>query len=129
MLNFANGYSASTLPKATTVLKPEFDLSSNQTLPRSYKVNSDNSVSTKFSPNFRSQSVGELSLENREKGRVQLVLSSDSFVTSTLPRPPKPVRSVLTVQEKLTQDMLIPNYSMKEVVDNFLAENEWAHDY
>lgn len=30
---------------------------------------------------------------------------------------------------KLTQDMLIPNYSMKEVVDHFLSENEWAHDY
>ena len=25
--------------------------------------------------------------------------------------------------------MLIPNYSMKEVVDHFLSENEWAHDY
>lgn len=30
---------------------------------------------------------------------------------------------------KLTADQLIPNYSMKEVVDNFLCENEWAHDY
>merc|ERR1712142_240104 len=30
---------------------------------------------------------------------------------------------------KLTQDQLIPNYAMKEVVDNFLSENEWAHDY
>lgn len=30
---------------------------------------------------------------------------------------------------KLTQDQLIPNFSMKEVVDAFLAENEWAHDY
>ncbi len=30
---------------------------------------------------------------------------------------------------KLTQDQLIPNYAMKEVVDSFLAENEWAHDY
>lgn len=30
---------------------------------------------------------------------------------------------------KLTQDQLIPNYSMKEVVDGFLCENEWAHDY
>jgi hypothetical protein len=34
----------------------------------------------------------------------QLVVSSDSFVSCTLPRPPKPVRSVLTVQEKLTQE-------------------------
>lgn len=30
---------------------------------------------------------------------------------------------------KLTQDQLIPNFSMKEVVDAFLTENEWAHDY
>lgn len=30
---------------------------------------------------------------------------------------------------KLTQDQLIANYSMKEVVDAFLAENEWALDY
>lgn len=29
----------------------------------------------------------------------------------------------------LTQDQLIPNYAMKEVVDSFLQENEWAHDY
>ncbi|XP_035914655.1 E3 ubiquitin-protein ligase CHIP [Anopheles maculipalpis] len=30
---------------------------------------------------------------------------------------------------KLTQDQLISNYSMKEVVDAFLQENEWALDY
>lgn len=30
---------------------------------------------------------------------------------------------------KLTQDQLIPNYSMKEVVDGFLSENEWALEY
>jgi STIP1 family protein 1 len=30
---------------------------------------------------------------------------------------------------KLTQDQLIPNFAMKEVVDAFLAENEWALDY
>uniref|UniRef100_A0A1A9VZS6 E3 ubiquitin-protein ligase CHIP n=1 Tax=Glossina brevipalpis TaxID=37001 RepID=A0A1A9VZS6_9MUSC len=30
---------------------------------------------------------------------------------------------------KLTQDQLIPNFSMKEVVDAFIAENEWALDY
>jgi hypothetical protein len=30
---------------------------------------------------------------------------------------------------KLTQDQLIPNYAMKEVVDSFILENEWAHDY
>lgn len=30
---------------------------------------------------------------------------------------------------KLTQDQLIPNFSMKEVVDAFLTENEWALDY
>ena len=29
----------------------------------------------------------------------------------------------------LTQDQLIPNYAMKEVVDNFIAENEWANEY
>lgn len=29
----------------------------------------------------------------------------------------------------LTQDQLIPNLAMKEVVDAFLAENEWALDY
>lgn len=30
---------------------------------------------------------------------------------------------------KLTQDQLIPNFAMKEVVDAFLQENEWALDY
>jgi len=30
---------------------------------------------------------------------------------------------------KLTQDQLIPNYVMKEVVDSFVSENEWANDY
>ena len=30
---------------------------------------------------------------------------------------------------KLTQDQLIPNFAMKEVVDTFLSENEWAVDY
>ncbi|KAL9692783.1 hypothetical protein quinque_000071 [Culex quinquefasciatus] len=30
---------------------------------------------------------------------------------------------------KLTQDQPISNYSMKEVVDAFLSENEWALDY
>ena len=29
---------------------------------------------------------------------------------------------------QLTADQLIPNYSMKEVVNAFLAENEWAQD-
>ena len=103
--NFGDAYPA--LQK-TTLRKPEFDLSATQTLPKSYKLKTSDvksTIGTKFSPNFRSQSVGELSIENREMGRVQLVVSSDSFVTSTLPRPPKPVRSVLTVQEKLTQDI------------------------
>jgi len=30
---------------------------------------------------------------------------------------------------KLTQDQLIPNFAMKEVVDSFIQENEWALDY
>ncbi|XP_050299193.1 E3 ubiquitin-protein ligase CHIP [Anthonomus grandis grandis] len=30
---------------------------------------------------------------------------------------------------KLTTDQLIPNFAMKEVVDAFLADNEWALDY
>jgi len=30
---------------------------------------------------------------------------------------------------KLTQDLLIPNYAMKEVVDDFIVNNEWAYDY
>lgn len=29
----------------------------------------------------------------------------------------------------LTADQLIPNYAMKEVVDAFLGENEWALDF
>ena len=29
----------------------------------------------------------------------------------------------------LTQDQLIPNLAMKEVVDNYLEENPWAEDY
>jgi len=29
----------------------------------------------------------------------------------------------------LTSDQLIPNLAMKEVIDNFLMENEWANDY
>ncbi|XP_062516629.1 E3 ubiquitin-protein ligase CHIP-like [Corticium candelabrum] len=30
---------------------------------------------------------------------------------------------------KLTQDMLIPNLSMKEVIDHFLSKNGWVEDY
>jgi STIP1 homology and U-box containing protein 1 len=30
---------------------------------------------------------------------------------------------------ELTQDLLIPNLAMKEVVDHFLSNNEWAIDY
>jgi STIP1 homology and U-box containing protein 1 len=30
---------------------------------------------------------------------------------------------------KLTADQLIPNFTMKEVVDAFLQDNEWALDY
>jgi hypothetical protein len=30
---------------------------------------------------------------------------------------------------KLTQDQLIPNFAMKEVVDACLQENDWALDY
>ena len=30
---------------------------------------------------------------------------------------------------KLTQDQLIHNYAMKEVVDSFLSDNEWAYEY
>lgn len=30
---------------------------------------------------------------------------------------------------KLTADQLIPNFTMKEVVDSFLQDNEWALDY
>lgn len=29
----------------------------------------------------------------------------------------------------LTQDQLIPNLAMKEVIDNYLEENAWAEDY
>jgi len=29
----------------------------------------------------------------------------------------------------LTQDQLIPNLAMKEVIDSFLEENPWAEDY
>ncbi len=30
---------------------------------------------------------------------------------------------------KMEPDQLTPNYAVKDVVDAFLAENEWAHDY
>jgi len=30
---------------------------------------------------------------------------------------------------KLTQDMLVPNYAMKEAVDDFVAKNEWSIYY
>jgi len=30
---------------------------------------------------------------------------------------------------KLSKDQLIPNFAMKEVVDAFLVENEWAQHY
>ncbi|XP_040572382.1 E3 ubiquitin-protein ligase CHIP [Lepeophtheirus salmonis] len=32
-------------------------------------------------------------------------------------------------RKKLSQDQLIPNFAMKEVVDGFLTDNEWALDY
>ncbi|PNF16898.1 STIP1 homology and U box-containing protein 1 [Cryptotermes secundus] len=35
----------------------------------------------------------------------------------------------IVTRVKLTQDQLIPNFAMKEVVDAFLQENEWALDY
>ena len=30
---------------------------------------------------------------------------------------------------ELTQDLLIPNLALKEVVEHFLTNNEWAIDY
>jgi len=30
---------------------------------------------------------------------------------------------------QLTQDQLIPNLAMKEVIDSYLEENPWAEDY
>ena len=30
---------------------------------------------------------------------------------------------------ELTADQLIPNLAMKEVVDTFVQENEWVHDF
>lgn len=32
-------------------------------------------------------------------------------------------------RETLTADKLVPNLAMKEVVDAFLLENEWANEY
>lgn len=32
-------------------------------------------------------------------------------------------------REKLTSELLIPNYAMKEVVEAFVQENEWALNY
>ena len=32
-------------------------------------------------------------------------------------------------RQELTQDQLIPNLAMKEVVDGFIAENGWVEDY
>ena len=82
-----------TLPKAkpTTTnanILSDFDLASTQTLPRSYKIKSDESkaataafttttTTTTKTTAARSQSVGELSLEHRERGRVQVFLTSD----------------------------------------------------
>ncbi len=75
-----------------------------KTLPRGYKVYNDHGCchSVKSNPNniSRSQSVDELTHKSREKGRVQLVLSSNSFVSCTLPRPPKPSRSGLSEDKR-----------------------------
>lgn len=76
-----------------------------KTLPRGYKVHSGygccHSAKSNLNNNIsRSQSVDELTHKSREKGRVQLVVSSNSFVSCTLPRPPKPARSGLNVLEK-----------------------------
>ena len=32
-------------------------------------------------------------------------------------------------RQELTQDQLIPNLAMKEVVDGFISENGWVEDY
>ena len=32
-------------------------------------------------------------------------------------------------RQELTQDQLIPNLAMKEVVDGFVTENGWVEDY
>jgi len=75
-----------------------------KTLPRDYKVNNGRScnhlVKSDLSNISRSKSVGELSHTTRVKGRVQLVVSSNSFVSCTLPRPPKPARSGLNGHDK-----------------------------
>ncbi len=54
-------------------------------------------------PNFilsRSQSVDELGPNHDEH-----TISSNNFIHCTLPWPRRPIRSVLTVQEKLAQDL------------------------
>ena len=83
-----------TLPKTktstTTIMNDvNFDLSSTQTLPRSYKIKSDERGAPMTSKNVfskttpRSQSVGELSLEHRERGRVQVTIIPTNFYLSS----------------------------------------------
>jgi hypothetical protein len=52
-----------------------------QTLPRSYKVSAAKSpFAPKLSSAYRSQSVGELSVDHREKGRVQVPVSANPIL-------------------------------------------------
>ena len=75
-----------------------------QTLPRSYKTGCNSSLKKK-------QSLPKQDLLNTSQlsNGVNLVLSANSFVSSTMPNgspvPQKPIRPVLTVQEKLAQDL------------------------
>ena len=32
-------------------------------------------------------------------------------------------------RQELTQDQLIPNLAMKEVIDDFVSKNEWVEQY
>ena len=92
--------------------------SQTQTLPRSYKVGAKKSdisdQASKSTHLSRTQSTNNV-VKNQTnhnsalQSDVNLVLSANSFVSSTMPncskQNMKPIRPVLTVQEKLAQDL------------------------
>ena len=111
-----------------------------QTLPRSYKTGGQNKL-VKQSNISKSTSLSRTQSANG----VNLVLSSNSFVSSTMPNGnqtqqslqqskqaiQKPIRPVLTVQEKLAQEMpsLPPQVSERsfwlfKIIVQSTADNE-----
>ena len=113
------------------------DENKTQTLPRSYKTGGQNQSKSLQKKLLNHENKNGLSRTQSANG-VNLVLSSNSFVSSTMPngqqsngnevstKQPiqKPIRPVLTVQEKLAQEMpSLPPQVSKDYFRNTLDKS------